>query len=313
MSDPGLRLTFLGTGAGYPTPQRNVTSLAVERGRRLYLLDCGEGTLRALQAAGVPYGRLRAVLLTHFHADHCLGLPGLLQTFQLMGRERRLDVYGPPGVKEFVRRAVNLAPFSPTFCTIAHELDPDEALSLDGLTVTTAWMDHTAPVLGYRVQEADRPGALDVERARALGVPEGPAMGRLKAGETVTAEDGRTVTSGEVVGSPAPGRSLVFSSDTRPNPGLTNLAAGADLLIHDATFTDEHAERAAETGHSTARQAAETAVAAGVGRLWLWHFSQRYRDEATHLAQARELFPATEASHDGLRVAVGSEASGGEE
>jgi ribonuclease Z len=307
MSDPGLRLTFLGTGAGYPTPRRNVTALAVERGRRLYLLDCGEGTLRALQAAGVPYGRLRAVLFSHFHADHCLGLPGLLQTFQLMGRERRLDVYGPPGVKEFVRRAVNLAPFSPTFCTIAHELEPAAPLALDGLSVTTAWMDHTAPVLGYRVQEPDRPGALDVERARALGVPDGPAMGRLKAGEAVTAADGRAVTPAEVVGPPAPGRSLVFSSDTRPNANLTGLAAGADELVHDATFTDKHHERAAETGHSTARQAAQTAAEAGVGRLWLWHFSQRYRDEATHLAEAHQVFGACEASYDGCSVVPGAD------
>ncbi|HKJ72066.1 MAG TPA: ribonuclease Z [Gammaproteobacteria bacterium] len=307
MSDPGLRLTFLGTGAGYPTPARNVTSLAVERGRRLYLLDCGEGALRALQAAGVPYGRLRAILLSHFHADHCLGLPGLLQTFQLMGRERRLDVFGPPGVKEFVRRAVNLAPFSPTFCTIAHELVPGDGPVLDGLAVRTAWMDHTAPVLGYRLQEPDRAGPLDAERARALGVPDGPALGRLKAGEAVTADDGRTITPDAVVGPSRPGRSLVFSSDTRPNPALTELAGGADLLVHDATFTEEHAARAAETGHSTARQAAETAAAAGVGRLWLWHFSQRYRDETEHLDQARELFAATEASYDGCRVALGEE------
>jgi ribonuclease Z len=307
VSGAPLRLTFLGTGAGYPTPARNVTALAVARGRRLYLLDCGEGTLRALQAADVPYGRVRAVFFSHFHADHCLGLPGLLQTFQLMGRERRLDIYGPPGVKEFVRRAVNLAPLSPTFCTIAHELDPAEPLTLDGLTVTTAWMDHTAPVLGYRLQEADSPGPLDAERARALGVPAGPALGRLKAGEAVALDDGRVVAPEAVVGPARAGRSLVFSSDTRPNPALTQLAAGADALIHDATFTDAHADRAAETGHSTARQAAHTAAEAGVGRLWLWHFSQRYRDEAAHLAQARAVFAATEASYDGCRVAPGED------
>ena len=304
MSGSGLRLTFLGTGAGYPTPGRNVTGLAVERGRRLYLLDCGEGTLRALQAAGVPFGRVRAVLFSHFHADHCLGLPGLLQTFQLMGRERRLDVYGPPGVKDFVRRAVNLAPFSPSFCTIAHELTPGEGPVLGDLGVTCAWMDHTAPVLGYRLQEPDKPGTLDVTRARALGVTDGPAMGRLKAGEAVAAAEGGTVTPEMVVGPPEPGRSLVFSSDTRPNPRLTALAEGADALVHDATFTDEHADRAAETGHSTAAQAAVTARDAGVDRLWLWHFSQRYRDPITHLAEARALFAATEASHDGLGAAV---------
>ncbi|MFA9460701.1 ribonuclease Z [Thiohalorhabdus methylotrophus] len=297
-----LRLTFLGTGAGYPTPERNVTALAVERGRRLYLLDCGEGTLRALQAAGVGYGRLRAVLFSHFHADHCLGLPGLLQTFQLMGRERRLDVYGPPGTKEFVRRAVNLAPFSPGFCTIAHEVAPDTPVELDGLTVTSAWMDHSAPVLGYRLQELDQPGRMDAERARALGVPEGPALGRLKAGETVIGADGRTVRPEEVVGRSRPGRSLVFSSDTRPNRNLTELAEGADLLVHDSTFTGEHRERANETGHSTAAQAAATAREAGVGTLYLWHFSQRYRDSDTHLSEARAVFPATEASVDGLSL-----------
>jgi len=304
MSGVGLRLTFLGTGAGFPTPARSVTGLAVERGRRLYLLDCGEGTLRALQAAGVPFGRVRAVLLSHIHADHCLGLPGLLQTFQLMGRERRLDVYGPPGVKEFVRRAVNLVPFSPTFCTIAHELDPAESLALDDLTVTSAWMDHTAPVLGYRLQEPDTPGTLDAERARALGVEEGPAMGRLKAGETVITPDGCAVGPEEVVGEGCPGRSLAFSSDTRPNPALTELARRADLLVHDATFTDKHAERAAETGHSTARQAARTAAEAGVGQLWLWHFSQRYRGAEAHLVEAREVFGETEASYDGLQLAL---------
>jgi ribonuclease Z len=257
-----------------------------------------------MQAAGVGFGRVRAVFFSHFHADHCLGLPGLLQTLQLMGRERRLDIYGPPGVRQFVHRAVNLAPFAPAFCTITHEVTPAEAVSLDGLTVTTAWMDHTAPVLGYRLQEPEQPGRLDAARARALGVAEGPAMGRLKAGEAVTTAEGRRVTPEEVVGSPAPGGSLVFSSDTRPNPGLAELARDADLLVHDATFTDEHAERAAETGHSTAAQAAATARDAGVGRLCLWHFSQRYRDAAEHLEQARAVFPETEASRDGLGVAV---------
>ncbi|HKL77213.1 MAG TPA: ribonuclease Z [Gammaproteobacteria bacterium] len=299
-----FRLTFLGTGAGYPTPQRNVTALAVARGRGLYLLDCGEGTTRAMQAAGVGYGRVRAIFLSHFHADHCLGLPGLLQTLQLMGRERRLDIYGPPGVKEFVRRAVNLAPFSPTFCTISHEVTPEEALTLDGLTVTTAWMDHTAPVLAYRLQEPEQAGRLDADRARALGVPEGPDLGRLKRGETVVTPAGRSVAPDEVVGTAAPGRSLVFSSDTRPNPALTGLAQGTDLLVHDATFTAEHTERAAETGHSTAAQAATTAREAGVTALYLWHFSQRYRDATDHLAQARAVFPQTEASADGLGVTV---------
>ncbi|KPV39224.1 hypothetical protein AN478_13225 [Thiohalorhabdus denitrificans] len=297
-----LRLTFLGTGAGYPTPQRNVTALAVERGRRLYLLDCGEGTLRALQAAGVGYGRLRAVFFSHFHADHCLGLPGLLQTFQLMGRERRLDIYGPPGVKEFVRRAVNLAPFSPTFCTIAHEIGPEAPVTLDGLTVTSAWMDHSVPVLGYRLQEPDQPGHLDVERARRLGVPEGPALGRLKAGETVEGEGGRMVRPEEVVGPGRSGRSLVFSSDTRPNRNVVALAAGADLLVHDSTFTEAHLARAGETGHSTAAQAAATARDAGADTLYLWHFSQRYADPDTHLAEARAVFPATEAAADGLSL-----------
>jgi len=297
-----LRLTFLGTGAGYPTPARNVTALAVQRGRGLYLLDCGEGTLRAMQVAGVGFGRLRAVFFSHFHADHCLGLPGLLQTFQLMGRERRLDIYGPPGVREFVRRAVNLAPFSPAFCTIAHEVGPDTPVTLDGLTFSSAWMDHSAPVLGYRLQEPDVPGRLDMERDRRLGVPEGPDLGRLKAGEAVTGEGGRTVDPEEVVGPGRPGRSLVFSSDTRPNPALTALATGADLLVHDSTFTEEHRDRAAETGHSTAAQAAATARDAGVGALRLWHFSQRYRDPDTHIAEARRLFPATEGSEDGLSL-----------
>jgi ribonuclease Z len=301
----GLRLTFLGTGAGFPTPGRGATALALEHGRRRYLLDCGEGTLRALQERGIPFGGVRAVLLSHFHADHCLGLPGLLQTFQLMGRERRLDIYGPPGVRDFVHRAVGLAPFSPGFCTVTHEVTPDTPFALDDLRVTAAWMAHTAPVLGYRVEEPRRPGRLDVERARALGVPDGPAMGRLKAGEAVTTPEGRRVAPGEVVGPPAPGRSLVFSSDTRPCPALTDLARGADVLVHDATFTQAHRDRAVDTGHSTAREAALTAQQSGAHTLYLWHFSQRYRDPETHLAEARAVHPAVEAASDGDRVSLG--------
>ena len=300
----GFRVTFLGTGAGFPTPARNATSLAVARGRRLYLLDCGEGTLRALQAWGVPFGRVRAVLFSHFHADHCLGLPGLLQTFQLLGRERRLDIFGPPGVRDFVHRAVNLAPFSPSFCTITHEVTPAEPFDLDDLHVATAWMDHTADVLGYRLQEPERPGALDVGRARALGVPDGPAMGRLKAGEAVVTPTGEWVHPEEVVGKAAPGRSLVFSSDTRPCSKLTELARGTDLLVHDATFTEAHAERAVDTGHSTAREAAVTAGQSGVGRLYLWHFSQRYAEARDHLAEARAVYKATEAAQDGTTVTL---------
>ncbi len=303
-----FRLTFLGTGAGYPTPARTVTALAVERGRDLFLLDCGEGALRAMQAAGVGYGRLRAVFFSHFHADHCLGLPGLLQTLQLMGRQRRLDVYGPPGTRDFLHRAVNLAPFAPGFCTIAHELEPGSEVALGGLTVSCAWMDHTAPVLGYRLQEPDRPGPLDAARAAALGVPEGPAMGRRKAGEAVTTPDGRTVGPEELVGPPRRGRSAVFSSDTRPCADLTELARGAGLLVHDSTFTEAHRDRATETGHSTAAQAAVTAREAGVAALSLWHFSQRYRGPETHLAEARALFTPTEAAGDGMTRDVPSPA-----
>lgn len=301
-----MRVTVLGTGAGFPAPGRGATAIAVEVGRRVILLDCGEGTQERLQAAGIPLARVRAILLSHFHADHCLGLPGLLQTYQLLGRERRLDIYGPAGVRDFVHRAVGLAPFAPAYCTISHELAPDEAVTVAGVTVTGADMDHTAPVLGYRVQASDRPGRLDVARARALGVADGPAMGRLKSGEGVTTAQGRRVEPAEVVGPPGRGASLTYSADTRPNVELTRLAAGTDLLIHDATFTAEHAERAAETGHSTAEQAAATAREAGVGRLVLWHFSQRYRDPRGHLDEARAVFPATEAAGDGSRWELGS-------
>jgi ribonuclease Z len=300
-----LRVTVLGTGAGFPAPDRGATAIAVEVGRRVILLDCGEGTQQRLQAAGIPLARVRAIFLSHFHADHCLGLPGLLQTYQLLGRERRLDIYGPEGVREFVHRAVGLAPFAPGYCTISHALAAGDAVTVAGVTVTGAAMDHTAEVLGYRVQAPDRPGTLDVARARALGVADGPDMGRLKAGEAVTAADGSRVDPGTVLGPGRAGASLTYSADTRPNPALTELAAGTDLLIHDATFTAEREGRAAETGHSTAAQAAATARDAGVGRLVLWHFSQRYRDAETHLAEARAVFPASEAAADGSRWELG--------
>ncbi len=155
-----MRLTFLGTGAGYPTPERNVTALALEHGQGLYLLDCGEGTLRALQYAGIGFGRLRGVFLSHFHADHCLGLPGLLQSLNLLGRQRPLAIYGPPGLRDFLHRCRTITPFAPKFVIVPSELEPPGRTALKGLTVTCAWMDHTAPVLGYRFRAPDELGTL---------------------------------------------------------------------------------------------------------------------------------------------------------
>jgi ribonuclease Z len=251
----------------------------VRRGGDRLLFDCGEGTQRQLMRSAVGLMELEELFITHFHADHVLGLPGMLKTFALRQRERDLVVYGPRGL----RRVYEL--LSPvigrlTFPVVLDELEGNDELERDGYRIAAFDVDHGGPSLGYALVEAPRPGEFDPERAVQLGVRPGPDFGRLQGGEEV---DG--VRPDQVMGEPRRGRKIVLSGDTAPS-GMTRLVAWeADLLVHEATFLEEDAERAAETRHSTALQAAELAAAASVQMLALTHISPRYsagevRDEA---------------------------------
>jgi ribonuclease Z len=273
-----LDVLFLGTAGSSPSPRRGLPATLVRRGGGRLLFDCGEGTQRQLMRS-VGLVELEELFITHFHADHVLGLPGMLKTFALRQRERDLVVYGPRGL----RRVYEL--LSPvigrlTFPMQLVELEPNDELDRDGYRIAAFDVDHGGPGLGYALVEAPRPGQFDPERALELGLRPGPDFGRLQQGEEV---DG--VQPNQVMGEPRRGRKIVLTGDTAPCNMTRLVAWEADLLVHEATFMDDDAERAAETRHSTAAQAAELAAAANVQMLALTHVSPRYsggqvRDEA---------------------------------
>lgn len=264
-----IELFFAGTGGSVPAARRGLSALLVRLDGDRILFDCGEGTQRQLiRSVGLP--DLDAVFLTHHHADHWLGLPGMLKTFDLRGREKPLDVFGPPGTERL------LGSISGVWGRVGYplhvtDLAAGDAIEFKGYEVEAFNVRHRVSAFGYQVTEDQRPGRFDAERAAALGVEPGPDFGRLQAGETV---DG--VEPGDVIGAPRPGRRIVLSGDTAPCDTVRELARGADVLVHEATFLDEDLERAAETEHSTARQAAEVAVEAEPRLLVLTHLSSRY-------------------------------------
>jgi ribonuclease Z len=292
-----LDVVFLGTAASMPTAQRGPAALLVRRGSERLLFDCGEGTQRQLQRSAIGLPDLEEIFLTHFHADHFLGLPGMLKTFALRGRdETPLTVYGPRGLRELfsqLRPFVGRLPYPLTQV----ELEPGETLERGDYTIEGFPVDHGAAALGYAIAERPRPGRFDVAAADALGVPHGPARGRLQAGEEVAVPSGRTVTPAEVLGEPRAGRKVVLTGDTGPSPLVVQAAHGADLLVHEASFLAEEAERARETLHSTATEAAEVARLAQVRLLALTHVSPRYF--GPELAEeARKVFPDTVVPRD---------------
>src|SRR3954463_10948007 len=280
-----------------PTAQRGPAALIVRRGSERLLFDCGEGTQRQLQRSAIGLPDLQEIFLTHFHADHFRGLRGMLKTFALRGRdETPLTVYGPRGRRDLFKR---LQPFLGrlTYPLTLVELEAGETLERGDYTIEGFAVEHGAEALGYLIAEAERPGRFDVAAADALGVPDGPARGRLQAGEEVAVDSGRTVTPTDVLGEPRPGRRLVLTGDTAPSPLVVRAAHGADLLVHEASFLADEAERARETMHSTAAEAAEVARLAQVRLLALTHVSTRYF--GSELAEeARGVFPDTVVPRD---------------
>jgi ribonuclease Z len=305
LSRMSLSLVLLGTSASRPTVERNVSALALVREGETMLFDCGEGTQRQMMRYGVSFS-LSDIFFTHFHADHVIGVIGLMRTMALQGRTEELRLWGPRGAARNLKRAEQFGVDRLTFPLHIRELEPDESVKRKDYVVRGFLVDHgPAPCMGYALVEADRKGRFDPDRARELGIPEGPLWGRIHRGESVTLDDGRVIQPSELVGPARAGRTVVITGDTRPCANTIAAARNADLLVHEATFGDEEAERAVETGHSTAREAAQVAREAGCLRLVLSHFSARYsRDAADLEAQAREAFSNVTMGRDGMEIEV---------
>jgi ribonuclease Z len=286
-----LDLVFFGTSGSMPTAKRAPAALLVRRGGERLLFDCAEGTQRQLLRSTVGLVELPEVFLTHYHADHYLGLPGMLKTFAVRGRTLPITIYGPPGLQDLfvsLRRIFGRL----TYRYDLVELRPGDVLERGDYRLATFPVAHGVSALGYALLEEQRPGRFDVEAADAFGVPAGPERGTLQGGDPVTLPDGRTITPDSVLGPPRPGRKIVLTGDTAPARELVEVARGAELLVHEATFCEEERDRAAETLHSTAAGAAEIARAAEVSLLALTHISNRYFGPEI-AREAREIFPET--------------------
>jgi len=289
-----LSVAFLGTSGAVPSARRSTASLLIARGGERLLFDCGEGTQRQMQRS-LGLVQVDEIYLTHFHADHFLGLPGLLKTYDLTGREAPLTIYGPHGLRNLFKslsRILGRVKFELNLV----ELEPGESVPHEGSEVRAFAVEHSVRACGYALVEEDRPGRFDPAAAGRLGVEEGPAFAALQRGEEVQGASG-PVQPSEVMGEARPGRTVVITGDTAPCMATVEAAREAELLIHDASFAEEEVQRAADTGHSTVGQAASVAREAGVKLLALVHISSRYH-VGTVLEEAREVFQPTVAPRD---------------
>ena len=298
----------LGTSAGRPTPARHLPAVAVQTGKSVLLFDCGEGTQLRLVAASVRLGKVQAICITHLHGDHYFGLMGLLSTMSLARRTSPLVIAAPEALKQIMEeipgaRSQDLT-FEVEYVTLPDSTDPTVVYKTPGFTVEAHPVDHGVPAFGYRLQENPKPGRLNVQRAHALGIADYADFKKLKRGEPVMGEGGQRVTPDMVLGPASPPRIFAYSGDTRPCEGVLRLAHAADMLMHEATFAEDLRHKAKDTGHSTARQAAEAAQKAGVRTLLLTHFSSRYRDVTPLLEEAQATFPATEVPQELHRYPV---------
>jgi len=301
-----MQIVFLGTGGSWPSPERNVSALAVKKGREIVLFDCGEGTQRQLMISSVSFMQIKRIFITHYHGDHFLGLPGLIQSMSLNNREAPLDVYGPEGTIDIVQALLEQGYFESKYVIKLHDVYPEDVLDFedDGYTIRVAEANHSVPALAYSLEEHSRPGKFNKTKALELGIPEGRLFSQLQSGKTVE-HGGKTFTPDMVLGPSRKGLKIVYSGDTGPSGIIQELAKDADVLIHEATADSTLEQKANEYGHSTARQAAEVAKDAGVKLLILTHISSRYDGPDIILEDAKSVFENVVVAEDFSEFKIG--------
>ena len=306
MRPMSLTVRFLGTSASRPTVERNVSSVVVVREGETLMFDCGEGTQRQMMRYGTSFA-LRDIFFTHMHADHMLGVIGLFRTLALQGREEPMTLWGPPESESLLRQAIRVGSERESFPVEYMELSPETPVKRKDYSIVPFPVNHGLGriAFGYAIVEDIRLGRFNPDLAREIGIPEGPMWGQLHKGQSVTLADGKVIDPASLVGPTRPGRRVVITGDARPSAGTVEAARGADLLIHEATFSDDEGQRALDTGHSTAREAATVAATAGVRKLALTHLSARYSLSAADLLrEAKEVFASTIVARDGLEIEV---------
>ncbi|MFW5898651.1 MAG: ribonuclease Z [Candidatus Saliniplasma sp.] len=284
-----MKIVFLGTGGSYPTPKRNVTSIALKFKGDVILFDCGEGTQRQIMKSSLSFMKIQKIFISHFHGDHFLGIPGLIQSMNLNDRENPLEVYGPVGTLEVMKELIDIGYFRPGFEILVTELVPEARLDFEGYSITTIESNHNIPTLGFCFKEDDKKGRFKKQKALSFGIPEGPLFSKIHNGEPIEV-DGKVIRPEDVVGPPRRGRQVVYSADTKPSAEIIDAAEDADVLIHDGTLESSLSDKAMQHDHSSVDMAAMAAKEAGVKKLFITHISPRYEDAASLELEAKEIF-----------------------
>ncbi|MBC5637142.1 ribonuclease Z [Ornithinibacillus hominis] len=306
-----MELLFLGTGAGVPSKERNVTAIALmllQEANSIWLFDCGEATQHQILHTSIKPRKVNKIFITHLHGDHIFGLPGFLSSRSFQGGEDELTIYGPKGIEEYVRTSLELSGSHLTYPLSFVELREGKILEEEGFIVSCKKLDHGIPSYGFRIEEMNKPGELQVEKLKSAGINPGPVYSLIKENETTTLEDGRMIHRKDYIGPDKPGRHIVILGDTRSTELNQDFVQAADLLVHEATFDKESYELAHNYYHSTTAQAADLAKAGKVKKLVLTHVSSRYQklDLDQLLDEARAIFPNTEIAHDFFKLSVPS-------
>jgi len=297
-----MEIIFLGTSSAIPTNNRNHSAIALKAFGEILLFDCGEGTQRQMTRARLSPMKIDRIFVTHFHGDHILGIPGLIQSMAFRGRKDPLEIYGPPGIRELLDNMKNLGYFALSFSIVVHEISEGLVLDEDEFKISTMLMKHSVANYAYCVEEKRSPKFIK-EKALKLGIKPGPAYGKLQKGLPVKIGE-KIIKPEAVLGEKRKGRKLVYSGDTLACEKMVDFSKGADILIHESTFNNSHKDKAYETGHSTAEMAAEIAKKAGVTKLVITHISTRYKDTKTLEKEALDVFESSVVAEDLMKLEV---------
>jgi ribonuclease Z len=298
-----MKLVFLGTSAAQPTERRGLSCICLERDGEILMFDAGESAQISYMKSGLGWNKKMKIFVTHLHGDHCVGILGLLQTMSMQNRTETLEIYGPSGIEEFISANIKVLNFGLSFPVLINIINEEKIIDDEKFTIHTCKANHSITAFSYLIEEKDKPGRFNVEKAKGLGIPEGELWNKLQNGNEIN-YNGTIIKPEQVLGEKRPGKKIGISGDTMPTKNLEKFFGGCDYLVFDSTFLDEEKQRAQDTCHSTAKQAATLGKNAKVKNLILTHFSARYKDEIGHLNEAKEIHDSVVTAKDLLEIEI---------
>ena len=298
-----MKLVFLGTSAAQPTEKRGLSCICLEREGEILMFDAGESAQISYMKSGLGWNKKMKLFVTHLHGDHCVGILGLLQTMSMQNRTESLEIFGPKGIDEFLAANIKILNFGLSFSILITIVNEGKIYENNKFLIHASKANHSITAFSYLFEEKDKPGRFNVEKAKELGIPEGELWNKLQNGENIT-NNNKIIRPDQVLGKKRPGKKIGISGDTMPTKELEEFFKECDYLVFDSTFLDEEKQKAQDTCHSTAKQAAELGKNANVKNLILTHFSARYKDEIGHKTEAEQIHNSVITAKDLLEVEI---------